>query len=413
MAGFIVKVIPQGTKKPETLDLSGEVLTFKFEDEESKADKLTLTVNNFDLRNFDNPIWAEGNLLRITWGDERAVALERELVIKNVKGSLVLNVEALAKSVLMNQERKARTFDHKTYSQIASSIATEHGYSADKQHIDDSEIVWPCIPQAGVSDAMFLRSLANKLHWEWYVDFDGFHFHPRRLGQRPIRTLTYYLQPGLGDIETFNIENDLTAKPKSPSGAVQVKGRDPKKKKKIDVTADNTTAKNRDTTADVIKVVDKATGARTLQKNNVVTTSKTTTAPTEAAAKQQAQGAFIKSQQRTVQLTWTGPGFADLQAKSIVEIVFPGVKSITGRYYITSIAHELSASTPYKISVKARRDGTTALGNGAPGGAKEAKVEGKPNQKDPAKPGELTRTKAVNPATGVRTTVYKDTKGRS
>lgn len=409
MPGYVVRVVPQGTQTP--VDVSMRVLTFKFEDDEKKADKLTISVDNFTLENFDNPVFAEGNTLLALWGDQRAMGLERELVIKSVKGSTVLTVEALAKSVLMNQQRKTRIFEQKTYSAIAKLIAEEYGYATAQQHIEDSEIVWPCVTQPGVSDAVFLRHLANKLGWEWFVDWDGFHFHPRNLGQRPIRSITYYLG---GEIEAFNVENDLTARPQAPVGAVQVKGRDPKDKKKIDVTADNTTTKGRDTTAEVIKVVDKTTGERTHQVNNVTTTVVASSAPTEAAAKQQAKTAFVKAQQRTAKLSWSGPGDANLVAKSVIELVFPGAKAISGRYYVTSVTHTLSAGeAPYKIEVKCRRDGTSSVGGGSgSSGATEAKTAGKTNDQPPTEEGELSAKKSVDSRTGTTTTTYSDSRGR-
>jgi uncharacterized protein len=404
--GYVVKVIPQGATEATMLDLSNRVITFKFEDDEKKADKLTLTVDNFDLSNFDNPVWAEGNVLRASWGYEGNMALERELVIKKVTGSIVLTIEALAKSVLMNQQRKSRIFEQVKYSEIAHVLADEYGYEQAYQQIDDSEIIWPCVTQPGTTDAVFLRHLANKLKWEWYIDFDGFHFHPRRLGQRPIRTLTYYLS-GDGEIRKFNITNDVTARPQGPTGAVQMKGRDPKEKKDINVTADNTNTAGRETNANVLKTVDARTGTRSYQKNNITTSAQSTTAPNEAAAKQQAKNAFTKAQQRTVKMTWDGPGDPGISAKTIVEMIFPGAKSITGKYYLSSVTHTLAANdAPYDIEVQCRRDGSTAVGGN------EAKTTGKTNDQAAAAGGELAPRKLVDPRDGSRKTVFTDTRGR-
>ncbi len=409
MPGFTVKVIRIGQKNAEPLDQSHHVAKFVFEDLEKAADKLTLDVENWDLSNFDDPIWADGNELVVSWGYDGNMAPERRMVIKNVKGSTMLQVEALAKSVLMNQDRKTRVFEDVKYSNVATQIAKENGYSDGlQQHIDDSEVTHEVVSQAGLSDAQLLRHLANKLHWEWYVDFDGFHFHPRRLGQRPIKEYTYFLDPDLGDILKFNIENDLTAKPQSPQGAVNVKGRDPKNKKDIDVNADKSSEAGRDTLADVQKVVDPASGAKTYQQANAVAAVVNSSAASAAQAKAEAKGSFLSSQTRTVKLVGTWRGDPNIVAKSIIGITFPGAKSISGNYYVVSVKHSLGADmAPYTMEIHARRDGTTSTGK-----AGEIKTGGKTNNQDPAAAGELTPEKKVDPASGVRTTVYTDKKGR-
>jgi hypothetical protein len=47
------------------VDLSERVLSFVFEDSKKKADKLQLTVDNWNLRNFDAPVWKKGNMLEV------------------------------------------------------------------------------------------------------------------------------------------------------------------------------------------------------------------------------------------------------------------------------------------------------------------------------------------------------------
>ena len=64
---FYVKVAPEG-EGAERVDLSHKVLSFVFEDSEKKADKLLLTVDNWDLKNFDDPVWRKGNILEVSWG---------------------------------------------------------------------------------------------------------------------------------------------------------------------------------------------------------------------------------------------------------------------------------------------------------------------------------------------------------
>src|SRR5262249_25618928 len=64
---MFVKVQPEGSTGAR-VDLSAKVLSLVYEDCEGKADKLVLTVDNWDLANFDDPVWRKGNLLEVSWG---------------------------------------------------------------------------------------------------------------------------------------------------------------------------------------------------------------------------------------------------------------------------------------------------------------------------------------------------------
>ena len=55
---FYVKVSPEGGSS-ERVDLSEKVLSFQFDYSDKKAYKLVLTVDNWDLANFDDPVWVK------------------------------------------------------------------------------------------------------------------------------------------------------------------------------------------------------------------------------------------------------------------------------------------------------------------------------------------------------------------
>ena len=209
---FYVKVAPEGGGS-ERVDLSDKVLSFQFEDSDKKADKLVLTVDNWDLSNFDDPVWRKGNILEVAWGYPGEMAPAREVVIQKVTGFQTLNIEGHAKSVLMNRVARCRVFENKSRSAVAAEIAKESGYGAALQDIEDTGEPLPLITQARLTDAQFLRRLAHQEGFEFYVDFDGLHFHQRRLGQKPVRAFRWYTAPEVGEVISINIENDVTAKP--------------------------------------------------------------------------------------------------------------------------------------------------------------------------------------------------------
>ena len=394
---FYVKVTPEGGGS-ERVDLSEKVLSFQFEDSDKKADKLVLAVDNWDLSNFDDPVWRKGKLLEVAWGYPGEMAPAREVVIQKVTGFQTLNIEGHAKSVLMNRVARCRVFENKSRSEVAAEIAKENGYGAALQDIEDTGEPLPLITQARLTDAQLLRRLAHQEGFEFYVDFDGLHFHQRRLGQKPVRAFRWYTAPEVGEVISINIENDVTAKP----GVVQVKGRDPITRKDIDQKGSNASTK-RDTLADVIELVDPETGATRLAKRTASAEVRPSADTSPAAAKRRADAQYRRAQDSTVELTATVIGDPALAAKTVVE--FQGISQrLSGKYYVKEARHRIDGGG-YTVELKCLRDGTSERG-GAPS-------KGKPNQgkaadADPAK---LREVEVVDPETGKTRVEYRQ--GRS
>jgi len=347
----------QATKADEFRVVTDDVLTFQYVDAERKADKATLTVRNEDLSQFDDPVWRKGSRLIFQWGYPAAMSPPRVAVITSVKGFKELTIEARAESVLMNKSTRSRSFDGQRISDIARAIAKEYGYGDSQQHIDETEQVLEVVSQSNRTDAQFLRRWASRLGFEFYVDFDGFHFHERRLGSRPVRVLRYHIDQGGGDIlGEPSIENDITARP----GKVTVKGRDAKTRKDIDESADNDSDTGRDTLGPVLELtVDRDTGATSSKiipeerlgaDTTVITADKDST-----AAQRRAKGRFRRAQLVAVKMGVTIIGDPLMLAKSIVQIEGMG-KRLSIRYYVEEVTHSFSTSG-YTCSLKLVSDG--------------------------------------------------------
>lgn len=394
---FYVKVAPEGGGT-ERVDLSEKVLSFQFDDSDRKADKLVLTVDNWDLSNFDDPVWRKGNILEVAWGYPGQMAPARKVVIQKVTGFQTLSIEGHAKSVLMNRVARCRVFENKSRSEVAAEIAKENGYGASLQDIEDTGDPLPVITQARLTDAQFLRRLASREGFEFYVDYEGFHFHQRRLGQKPVRALRWYTAPEVGEVLSINIENDVTAKP----GAVRVKGRNPMTRKDIDEQGSNASTK-RDSLADVIEIVDPETGATHHARRTASSEVRPSPDASSAAAKRRADAQYRRAQHTTVKLSATVLGDPGLAAKTVVE--FQGLgQRLSGKYYVKEATHKIDGSG-YTVELKCLRDGTGAHG-GAPS-------KGKPNQGKAADAdaGKLREVEVVDPETGSTRIEYRP--GRS
>ncbi len=396
---IFVTVVPEG-QTARRVDLSEKVLSLVYEDSEHQADKLVLSVDNWDLANFDDPIWKKGNLLDVSWGYPGDMTPTRQVVIQKVTGFQVLAIEAHSTAVLMNKVARCRTFENLSRSGVVRKIAQENGYGPTRQDIEDTQHVLPIITQARLTDAQLIRRLATQEGFEFYVDVDGLHFHKRRLGQRPCRVLRWFTPPEVGEILAINIDNDVTAKP----GAISVRGRDPIKKSDINERGSNATTQ-RDSLAPVIEIVDPETGRTRLERRNISEDLRPTAQPTSAAAKREADGRYRQTQHLTVELSTTVIGDPGLLAKTVVEI--QGISQrLSGKYYLREARHKIDGSN-YTVDLKCLRDGHSELG-GPPS-------KGKPNRGSAADndPDALRPVEVVDPETGRTRIEYRPSHGRS
>ncbi len=396
---IFVTVIPEGAAA-RRLDLSDQVLSLVYEDSESKADKLVLSVDNWDLRNFDDVTWKKGNLLEVSWGYPGDMAPTRQVVVQKVTGFQTLAVEAHGTAMLMNKFARCRTFENMSRADVVRKIGQENGYGPTHQDVEDTGHVLPVITQARVTDAQFLRQLAGREGFAFYVDVDGLHFHKRRLGQRPSRVLRWYTPPEVGELIAVHVENDVTAKP----GAIDVRGRDPLDKKDIHARGSNA-ATERDSLAPVIEIVDPETGTTRLERRNVSEAIHTTAEPTAAIAKRQADARYRDVQQLTVKLTATVLGDPGLVAKTVVEL--QGISQrLSGKYYVHEAKHKIDGSG-YTVELSCLRDGHSAIA-GPPS-------KGKPNRGTAADndPDALRPIEVVDKETGQTHIEYRPTRGRS
>jgi len=415
----------------EDIDLSSRVTAIEYEDDEKKTDLLKVTIDNSDLYFFSAGYGKlkKGGTIIASWGYAHAMTPVRQCVIQKVTGSRSITIEAQDAGVLMQKISRTRTFDGMTRSQIVAQIATENGYGPDLQQIKETTEVIPTVVQASQPDGPFLKRLADIEGFEYFVDFDGLHWHPRNTAQAPIRRLTYFLPPGVGDFEDFTFEADVAGKP----AAVTTAGINPITKQPVTATADQSTVA-RTTTAATPEVappppapppavkVDPVTGLETTvypapPKNsagadpNSSATTKPTTATTNTAAQSEASGAFIRTQQATGSVTIPKMiGDPSIVAKSIIQIDGIG-SAIEGRYYVANVKTSMG-SGGYTIALKCKTDGHNGAANGSAKNAAKPNTKDAPATSDAASPAPMPPAVKVDPASGREVTVYQQTGGR-
>lgn len=387
-----------------------KVKSLVFEDHDEKADTLKLGVDIQDLSYWDEPWCKPGDLLKVKFGYPGQMSGQIEGVITKLKGAgNVLNIEANGKEYLLNRVVRPRvwppTGQGVKRSDVVRAIAAEYGYGNNAE-IEDTEVVFPRILQAKLTDHQMIVELAKREGWVFYIDANGFYFGPRKLDQAPLRTIRRgsMLAPP-------NVDNDLFARPAS----VTAKGRDPLTKKDFTATASNDTTKGRPVLAGTVEVVDPKTLQTTKKpiagSATATATTVATTAKTQADAQRQVAGIYGNSQLGAVKLSFSMMGDPNLRAKSVVRLEDIGAILI-GNYYLIGVTHTLSDSS-YTMAIKARREAKNSAGS-----AQQAASKGVPNGKaaadagavDPDKGGardKLTPREVVDPKTLQTRTEYR------
>jgi phage protein D len=433
---YSVEIVRSGGA--ERLDLTQFVERFEYTDRERAADKLTLTVDNEDLSNFDDPVWKKGSLLDVTWGYPGNAAPKRRVVIQSVIGARTLQIEALGQELLFASERRARTFENATRSEVVSEIAREGGWSGELLDVQETTIRYGSIVQARRTDAEFIRRLAILEGFEWYVDFDGFHWHERRLGQQPMKVYVWHSDPGRGEVINFEVENDVTARP----GRVRIRGRDPLTGEDFEVEASNDAPSeaDRDVLAPIAEVIDPESFLGRLLDDSTEpearvaqTDVRATTSADAPTAQREATARFRRAQQAAVKMALTLIGDPGLLAKSVVECRNFG-RRLSLRYYVREVVHLIDPkSAGYECKAKIISDGhgghstETNRARGLEAFQIAPQSEGRRNEEEPAAgavpqaeggraPEEgapLDERSRVDPETGGEVLTWEDSRGRS
>ncbi|MFH1864306.1 MAG: contractile injection system protein, VgrG/Pvc8 family, partial [Candidatus Eisenbacteria bacterium] len=303
-----------------------------------------------------------------------------------------------ALSALMNRETKTRSWESVTRSEVAANIAEEHGYEGQFLDIDDTAETLDVVNQSAETDARFLRRLAAREEFEFYVDDGGFHFHERRQDVAPTHVFTWYADPGRGDVLGVNVESDLVRR----AGRVSVRGRDPLQRSTVEASATASTAE-RSTISEVVEVVDPETGSTTLETRNATATVHPTSVTTEARAQRESQARFRRAERATVKLSLQVVGDPTLHAKSLIEV--RGISGLlSGKYYAQEVKHVISSSG-YICDVKLTRDGTGRRARAV--AAAQRQQGGSRNTSQPRTDSEMTQVEVVDPESGATRLEYR------
>lgn len=349
------------------------VKRFEFIDNEKDFDILKLSIENSSLEFLDSPVFAQGNLVRFTFGYPGRTTKPNTFVIDSIQGFETLTVICKEQSSTVNKE-KNKLHKNTTIRKLLRDLVKNNlqlkvnDFVLDKSFLLD---IREEFTQASESDWLFLKRLAEERGFEFYIENETLHFHRRLLGQTPKKKYTWYY--GDGDLIEFEIKQSGST---SIPGKTTLAGYDPIEKKAVIATGSNETTERETlgSKGNIHYVIDQTTGELV---------SATRIKPTEknsmAGVKGKADAQFRKAEQSQIKTEATIIGDPLLKAKTVIEIDGLG-RTYSGKYYVVSHRHVISPSQGYVGQLELLKNGLAQSQHANDSGAIDP-TKGKENTK--------------------------------
>jgi phage protein D len=386
---FLIEIEGKGLSR----DITQEITSFVFTDNESELDTLELTISDRNLQFVDDPLFQEGNQIVARFGYSDNLSARKKTVIKEIdydypeNGAPAMRIKAFDKGYKLagkvNQKVWHKPAPGILYSEIAESIAASNGLRP---------VVTPTkgrhlrVVQSNQSDAQFLKELAAKSRandgdgttgYAFFVQDDELHFHPRDLDKAPQASFEYFTAPN-GLLCSFRV-NTHTQGAKGAGVETKTVGVDPRAKGAVEYKANNATTPDRPVLGKKTFLVDGNTGEMKFSRNETGAVLPSFDASEtlherslKTSAQDIAEGSYRAAEMKQAEAIAVTVGMPTLQAKKNIEIKGVGLK-FSGIWYCQSVRHSIG-SDGYRCELQLRKN---ALGKGA--GSKAGKAEGKVN----------------------------------
>ncbi len=360
-------------------DITREITSFVFEDNEEELDVMEVSVTDRYLQFVDDPLFQEGNEIVARFGYVDNLSPKKIAVIKEIdydfpeSGEPTIRIRAYDRGHKLTGSQIQRVWQKPApgilYSEIAEQIAHEHGLSPVIETTTGRHLR---VAQGNMSDAAFLKGLALKSRsaggtagYVFFVQDNELHFHSRKLHTRPALILEYFTDKD-GVLRSF-APSTQTQTVKGTGTETKSIGVDPRKKRHVEHKANDASTTERTVLGKKTYLVD---GKYRKQESGRII-------PHYGHGREHAESRFKSAELRQVEATAVTVGIPALVAKQNIEIRGVGRK-FSGIYYCTSVRHIFENG--YSCELKLKRN---ALGKGT--GAKASDTNGKRNEQSAPK----------------------------
>jgi len=388
---FVIEI--EGKKLSK--DITHEITSFVFDDNEEELDVMELTITDRYLQFVDDPLFQEGNEIVARFGYVDNLSAKKVAVIKEIDydfpdgGDPTIQLKAYDKGHKLTGKQIQRVWQKPApgilYSEIAEQIAKEHGLTPVVTKTVGRHLR---VAQGNKSDAQFLKELAGKSRdrdgkgvtgYVFYIQDDELHFHPRALHARPALILEYFTDRE-GVLRSFK-PSTQSQSVKGAGTETKATGVDPRRKAHVEHKANNATTPDRTSLGKKTYLIDGSSGEgkfRKQESGKIVQSFDRSEGfhekPHQEPVQDKAESHFKNAEMKQVEATATTIGIPTLVAKQNLEVRGVGTK-FSGAYYCTSVRHIFQEG--YSCELKLKKN---ALGKGA--GGKAAEVKGKQNKQE-------------------------------
>jgi phage protein D len=247
----------------------------------------------------------------------------------------------------LERDRKTRTFQQMTAAQIVARIAQDAGLTP---QMEDSSVQHDYVIQSNQSDLQFIKSLAEKIHYEVLVQDKKLLFRKAKEDQPKMYTLVWaYPQLGFAPgADTLPLKSfSPTMNTKDQPSNVTVRGYDPNTKQKVVGKAG---------IGDEYRKMGSSTGPQVAQDAGHKPREFVRVGPlaSQAEIDQQAKAVYNDKAMNFVQGSGSTIGLPALRAGSVVELLGLGPK-FSGVYYVDQATHNIGESG-YLIDFTVKRN---------------------------------------------------------
>ena len=144
---FIIEIEGKRLSK----DITHEITSFVFEDNEEEMDVMEVTITDRNLQFVDDPLFQEGNEIVARFGYAGNLSLKKVAVIKEIdydfpdSGEPTMQIKAYDKGHKLTGKQIQRVWQKPApdilYSEIAEKVAAEHGLPSGDENL--AEPGWP------------------------------------------------------------------------------------------------------------------------------------------------------------------------------------------------------------------------------------------------------------------------------
>ena len=378
-----VRVLKDGAE----VDLA-RLESFSFEDVDIGTDKAKFSFDNEDLSVLEDPTWRRGQRLTVSWGTLANMKPPRDVIVEGFSGLETLEITTRGVITLMNRVKKTRAFKNMTDSEVATQVAEENGYAGAAARISATTRKRGTVNQIGVTDAVFLASLARRHGFIFNVRDTGMYWGPRNLDARPSVSIGYRGADADAQALRAGLDSDIEA----ATGAVALKGLDPETGKQFETEAKSGDS-GHTSLSDTHEVPDGRTAMWQIEKWLGSSTGGAASHATKEEAKEEADRRFDQAAKRrfTMKIDIEGAA-APVFAATIARLVGFGAY-ISGNYYVEKVNDSIDGSG-YVSSIELNRDGPSK----SPESTDEMAAKDKVNDAG-KKPGEGEMKEVLDPRT--------------